>query len=512
MHRQLLLRVCVIALLVSAPAAAGVINVPPDGDLQEAIARARPGDTIVLASGATYVGNFVLPVTNGDAFITIRTAADDAELPAEGMRITPADAARLAKLRSPNRQPVLRTDAGAHHWHLQWLEFLPTQDGHGDIIALGDGGKKQSRTEDVPHHLVIDRCYIHGDPTTGQKRGIALNSAHTTIVNSYISEIKAVGQDTQAIGGWNGPGPFRVENNYLEGAGENFILGGSDPTIEGLVPEDLVFRRNHLAKPEAWRSERWQVKNLFELKNTRRALIEENLFENVWKDAQVGYAILFTPRNQDGGAPWTIIEDVTFRRNIIRNAGGGVQITGIDNNYPSGRTNSVQIVDNLFYGIDAERWGGTGAFLMIGDGPRDITIERNTVIQSGNIITAFGGAKDTPMTIPGFIFRANVVLHNRYGVHGEGRGVGHDALATFFPGAVFTGNIIAGGQARLYPEGNRFVSRKQFDDLFVDTRAEDFRLKNPIEAGADVAAILARIGHVPSRGRRGRPSGDPLPH
>src|SRR5207237_4844196 len=101
--------------------------------------------------------------------------------------------------------------------------------------------------------LAIDRCYVHGDSVVGQKRGIALNSASTTITNSYISDIKAVAQDTQAIGGWNGPGPYTIENNYIEGAGENFILGGSDPPISGLVTEDVIFRHSHRAWPEAWR-------------------------------------------------------------------------------------------------------------------------------------------------------------------------------------------------------------------------------------------------------------------
>lgn len=496
MRRYSLFLVCIGALFVSAPAAGEVIRVAPDGDLQQAITHARPGDTIVLTQGATYVGNFVLPSTGGeaDAFITIRTDDEGGDLPAEGVRVTPADSPKLAKLRSPNRQPVLRTEARAHHWRLQWLEFLPTQDGHGEIIALGDGGQQQTRLADVPHHLVIDRCYVHGDPAIGQKRGIALNSAATEISNSYVSEIKAIAQDAQAVAGWNGPGPYRIENNYLEGAAENFILGGSDSAIEGLVPEDVVFRRNHLAKPQAWRSERWQIKNIFQLKNARRVLVEANLFENTWKEAQIGFAVLLTPRNQDGAAPWSIVEDVTLRRNIIRNAGGGIQILGEDNNHPSGRTSKIRIVENLVYGIDASRWGGSGAFLLIGDGPREVTVERNTVVQSGNIISAYGGTKEKPKAMPGFTFRGNVVLHNQYGVHGDGRGTGRDALDTFFPGAVFTGNIIAGGQARLYPRGNTFISRKEFDELFEDAKAGDFRLKRGgRDAGADVAAIVAAV-------------------
>ena len=154
-----------------------------------------------------------------------------------------------------------------------------------------------------------------------------------------------------------------------------------------------MFRRNHLAKPVAWRSERWQVKNLFELKNARRVLVEGNLMEYVWREAQVGYAILLTPRNQDGKAPWAAVEDVTIRRNVVRHAGGALSITGEDSNFPSGSTRRVKVADNLFYDIDATGWGGSGAFLLIGDGPSDIAIEHNTVSQSGNIILAFGGRR-----------------------------------------------------------------------------------------------------------------------
>ena len=75
-------------------------------------------------------------------------------------------------------------------------------------------------------------------------------------------------------GGWNGPGPFRIENNYLEAAGENFMLGGTDPAISNLVPSDVIFRGNQLAKPREWRGLKWTVKNLFELKNARRVLVE----------------------------------------------------------------------------------------------------------------------------------------------------------------------------------------------------------------------------------------------
>lgn len=447
-------------------AAPSEIRVPADGDLQAAIDRAKPGDTIVLAPGATYVGAFVLREKEGDDAITIRTAADPS-LPGDGERITPAHAPRLAKIKSPDNRPSIRTAPRAHHWRLLWLEFPATTATLGDIIALGDGGSAQNDRALVPHHLTIDRCYVHGDPEKGQKRGIALNSASTTIVNSYVADIKAVGQDTQAIGGWNGPGPYHIENNYLEGAGENFILGGADPHIEGIIPEDVVFRRNHLAKPLAWRQEPWQVKNLFELKNARNVVVEDNLMEYVWKQAQVGYAILLTPRNQAGKAPWVTVDNVTIRRNVIRHAGGGMQIVGEDDNDGSGIARRITVVDNVFYDIDSATWGGPGAFLLLGHGARDLTIERNAVQQSGNIIMAYGGTRTNPLTMTGFVFRDNLLRHNQYGVHGQGRAVGTDTLETYFPEAIFTGNVIAGGRADRYPAGNRFVDEDEYRRLLA---------------------------------------------
>ena len=44
----------------------------------------------------------------------------------------------------------------------------------------------------------------------------------------------------------------------------------------------------------------WSVKNLLELKMGRNVIIDGNVLENSWGDAQIGYAVLFTVRNQDG--------------------------------------------------------------------------------------------------------------------------------------------------------------------------------------------------------------------
>ena len=206
---------------------------------------ARPGDTILLEEGAEFVGSFVLPAKTGNQWITLRTAAPDTVLPPTGMRIRPSHAPLLARLRSPTAaDAALRTAAGAHHWRIAYLEFGASYQGNGDIVQIGDGSSAQNSLDKVPHDIVLSHLYIHGDPVWGQKRGIALNAAAVTIRDSHISDCKGVGQDTQAIGGWNGPGPYTIENNYLEAAGENVMFGGADPRYANLVADGITFRGN----------------------------------------------------------------------------------------------------------------------------------------------------------------------------------------------------------------------------------------------------------------------------
>ena len=251
--------VCLATMWVSMCAAAATARaetrvVPKGGDLQQALNAAQPGDVITLEPNATYVGNFILPNKGAISdYITIRSAAPDASLPPEGARMTPEYAALLPKIKSSNNMSALRTAAAANHWKLMFLEFQANVGGYGDIIALGAGDKTQTQLAQVPYALVLDRLYVHGDPVVGQKRGIALHSRDTDVLNSWVSECKVVGQEAQAISGFNGPGNYVIENNHLEGATQNFLLGGSDPTIPNLVTSNVTFRYNYLTKPLAWR-------------------------------------------------------------------------------------------------------------------------------------------------------------------------------------------------------------------------------------------------------------------
>jgi len=458
--------------LVPGAARAATTSVAAGGNLQQAIDNAQPGDTIALEAGATYTGNFVLPNKSGSDWITIRTAGATG-LPGDGERVSPAHDPLLARIRSGNGSAAIATATGAHHWRLTLLEILANANGAGDIVMLGDGTRAQSAPAQIPHDLVIDRVYIHGDPDKGQKRGISLNSAATVISGSYIDEIKAVGQDSQAICGWNGPGPYTITNNYLEAAGENLMFGGADPAVPNLTPADIAITGNWFAKQTAWRDRNWSVKNLIELKNARRVTIARNIFEYNWQDGQSGYAVLFTVRNQDGNCPWCQVDHVSFQQNVVRHTAAGIQILGRDNNHPSEQTQAISIRDNVFSDIDSVRWGGNGYFLGLSGEPRDITIDHNTIVQDHSSGIAF--ADGTP--ILGFVFTNNLVKHGTYGIIGTRHGVGLDSIAAYFPGSEITRNVIAGGAAARYPAGNSFPSVEQFETQFVSYAAGDLRLR-----------------------------------
>jgi hypothetical protein len=466
--RPLIIAIGVSLLGTVTPLAGQTIHsVPPGGNLQAFINAAQPGDTIALAPGATYVGNFVLPAKGGGAYITIRSATSDGMLPGPGSRIDPRFAGLLAKLQSPNSAPALATAPAASHYRLQFLEFLPSGQGTGTIIALGDGSSRQNHLGMVPHTLVIDRVYVHGAPGQPQRRGIALNSGATQIVNSWIADIKAVGQDAQAIAGWNGPGPYLIANNYLEGAAENVLFGGADPGIPGLVPSDITIVGNHFAKPLSWRGSRWQVKNLFELKNAQRVVVDRNLFENNWAAAQAGYAILLKSVNQDGRAPWSVVQHVQFTNNVVRNVSSAINILSQEPRHPATDTNNILIRNNLFANVSAAAFGGAGRFVMVNGGSQ-ITIDHNTAIVDGSTALWAEGV------VPGFVFTNNITFDNGAGIKGNSSPVGMGTIARYFPGGHVAGNIIAGANASLYPGANYYPAKTAVG--FTDYGRGNYRL------------------------------------
>jgi hypothetical protein len=321
------------------------------------------------------------------------------------------------------------------------------------------------------------------------------------VIDSWLSDFKEQGSDSQAIAGWSGPGPFLIRNNHLEAAGENIMFGGGGrPAIDDLIPSDIEVRGNHLVKSLAWKEgeptfegTQWTVKNLFELKNARRVLIDGNVLENNWPQGQNGISILFTVRNEGGTVPWATVADVTFTNNLVTGVAGGFNILGRDDNgMPSGPTERVVIRNNLFRDMGG-KWGNAPLFQLL-QGISDLAIEHNTALNGASIIMSEGEPhKDVA-------FSSNILKHNEYGIIGSGTGVGNSTLERFFPGIILQDNVIVGGEMRNYPDGN-FFPVAETDVGFLDKAAGDYRLDPAAslrrgetnDSGVDLPALCAAL-------------------
>ena len=457
-------------------------TVPAGTNLQEALDHAQPGDELVLPAGQTYSGNFKLPRKSGAGWITLRSSAMD-RLPADGIRVRPTNAAAMPKIVSPNDQPAFTAAPAAGFYRMVGLEITQAESVPYNYGLVELGGE-QKTPDQTPHDFIFDRVYIHANPHAALKRGISLNSASTAIANCWISDCHVDGQDAQAIGGWSGPGPYKIINTYLEGSGENVMFGGSDPGIPDLVPSDIEIRGNHFFKPLAWRQgepnfggTRWTVKNLLELKNARRVLIEGNVFESCWAHGQVGFALVLTPRS-GGKAPWSTIEDVAFVNNVVRHCSSGINILAEDDYHRSDTAKRLLFRNNLFEDINPGRYGGDGRMVQLLSPRRpvtDLVIENNTLLHGGHgntFICLDGKGK----VAQGFAFRGNIVTHGQYGIHSS-EASGEAGLRAYCDGFELARNLIIGaGDARAFPESNRLV--KTIDEAgFQDPSAGNYHLK-----------------------------------
>jgi hypothetical protein len=513
----------------AVPATSRVLRVAAGGNFQAALDSAHGGDAIELSRGATFAGAFILPAkgacTASTGWIVIRPAAG-AALPPSGTRMTPATAAalQLPVIRSVDAGNAIQTALAACHYHIVGVEVTLGASVRMSYGLVGFGMDKvqgQTSLATTAHDLVLDRVYVHGSPTVSLRRCVALNSGSAAVVDSWLSECHDDSADAQAIGGWNGPGPFLIQNNELQGSTENVMFGGSDAAITALSPADITIRRNHLSKPAAWIGGRWHIKNLFELKNAQRVLVEANVLEGSWPRDWDGTAVAFKSTNQDCGPAIGATADVTFRRNLIRHVGSGINLAAgpgcPERTLPMTR---VAITHNLVLGINAAPYSGAGNGFFTGGAMTDLTIDHNTLTWVGRGAGVNMDDYDHPMS--------RVALTNNLfagaggtGLQGQALGYPGTSIPHFMQGASpVLGNVFAVGKAfsccqdpsrnwDTFPLGNRMVVN---DDTlfapigFVNGAAGDVRLAassqhrgfatDGTDPGADVAAVLAATAGV----------------
>jgi hypothetical protein len=473
---------------LAVPLPTRTVLVPAGGDLQAAINAAQRGDRLALAPGATFRGEYRLPVKPGTGWVTITT---NVALPLGRMTPAQAGSLRLARIVSGQGwEPALRTDPGASHYRVQGVELTfedrALQFGSGGIVRLGSG---QQTVANTPAWIMLDRVWIHGYAHQITKRCVELNTAWSAVIDSYLDDCHSNTQDSQAIMGWNGPGPYRIENNYLAGGAEIVMFGGADPSIPDLVPSDITIRRNHFHRPTSWKSRPTvMVKNSFELKNARRVLAEGNVFEGNWTDGQVGYSLNLKSANQSGSCTWCVTEHVTIRYNEILNSTSGITILATSSN-PDVPLNNLLIEHNLLHklGPDSD-FGGWGVGFQTVSGPYRVTIRNNTIISNRQPLIFSSG------TNANFTFAGNVTLRGQYGIKGNGTPEGTASITQYAPGGVVTGNVLIGARASLYPTGNHFPATVA-DVGFANYPGGDYRITGQY-AGA--GANLVRLAQLTS--------------
>ncbi|MGC2271563.1 MAG: putative Ig domain-containing protein [Candidatus Sulfotelmatobacter sp.] len=553
-------RVYIQTAMSNTPAPGSTIPVNSAEDLQAALNSANCGDTIQLQAAATFTGTFTFPARNCDDshWIIVRTSADDSTLPAEGARLTPCYAGVsslpgrpafrcastnnvLAKLVMPaaGNGPIVFA-SGANHYRLIGLEVTRVA-GTGIVYALASvahGG--------TANNLILDRVWLHGTARDDTDDGFDLGGgSYLSVVDSFFTDMHCTSvtgscTDAHAIGGGTGnpTGPFKIVDNFLEASGENIMFGGAASTT---TPADIEISRNHFFKPMTWmrgqpgyvggaNGNPFIVKNLCELKNAKRVLMEANIMEGSWGGfSQDGYAILITPKNQAGSdgsnlCPICQVTDVTVRYSSMSHLGGGLQIANVlsDNAGAALQGRRYSIHDITMDDIDAAKYSGSGRVAEIATAPvgpllQNVSINHVTAFASSGLFSV-GGATDprmTNVTITNSIFSAGA-----YPIWSTGGGPANCAyfdtpLTTFnacFGPSSFASNALIATPAAyppsLWPLGNFFpptAGAVQFAN-YSDGNGGNYRLLSTSpyhdagtdgkDLGADVSTILSETAGV----------------
>jgi putative Ig domain-containing protein len=524
-------RIYIKSAMSNTPSPGSTITVGSGGDLQSALNNANCGDTIQLQAGATFTGAFMFPAKScdDDHWIIVRTSADDSSLPAEGSRLTPCYAgvsslpgrpafncastnnvlARLVLPASGNGPVIFAS--GASHYRLTGLEITRTA-GTGLVYALSsvvNGG--------TANNLILDRVWMHGTAQDETTRGVWLEgTTYVSIVDSFLTDFHCISAsgacgDSQAIAGGIGSdpmGPYKIMNNFLEASGENILFGGGNATG---TPADIQVAGNHMFKPLAWmkgqpgfvggkNGNAFLVKNLFELKNVKRIVLDGNIMENSWGGfSQVGFAILITPKNQAGNngnnlCPICQVTDVTVRNGSIRHVGAGLQIANAfsDNGAVPLDGQRYSIHDIVIDDIDGGKYDGPGEFAQLSVSPgapllQNVTINHVTAFPSQTLFI-IGDMVSTTSRMKNVVFTNSIVNAGGFSVWSTGGGPENCAyrdnpLITFnacFANSAFAANaIIAPPAEGSWPEKNFFPSSAATVE-FVDYNSGnggDYRLQ-----------------------------------
>lgn len=469
---------------------------------------------IQLNKATSRSGKFMLPNYPGSFKTYIRTSGY-LDLPEYGDRTVPGDdSAAYATIKNVGSEVALWAEYGAHDFHFIGIEIASDESLCYALVNIGADQNTSiapSELSEIPTDITFDRCYLHGNTLGILRRALAFDPINGTIIGCHIDKCQDTGTDSQAICVFNTPGPIRIHNNHLEGAGENILIGGGDPSIKYLVPSDIEITCNFFTKSLTWKADdpsyggtAYIVKNLLELKQGERVLIEGNVFEKCWPQGQVGQAILFTPRNQNLTANWSIVNDVTFRKNYIYDVNRLIDIYSRDAGdifssygFTSRRCMRILIEDVLGVTSQTEYGNnnGPGISLLCGPSPVEyVTIKNVTAIHKDDAASSIA-LGDSLKFSNNLTIQNCVLAHSLHGIFGASVASGTAALNTYNNGWDVDHNALyfppghpnPGDYLSLYPAGNDLLDGES-DVGFVDYNGGNYSLETTSDyhnAGTD---------------------------
>lgn len=421
---------------VEPPQASGsIVRVADSAGFAAAVRSAAPGTVLELATGGDFAG---LVVPDGRHGLTICGATDG-----------------LATVWDRDRQSPLRVGLGCTDLRISRLRFA-TRPGPGILygqLVLGysaDGQREARTVDELPNRVAIHDCEFAGDPEASTRYAILANARHLSIDRCKIDEIHEPGADSQGILATNTPGPIRIRENTIRAAGENVMLGGSNPTIVGVQIADVEISGNAIWKRLEWRTKNWTFKNLIEIKRGVRVRIVENLLQNVWPAAQRA-ALVVTTRDTGGR-----IADVEFARNVIMDVPVGAHIAAADDRNPEAqRISNIWLHDNVWNRIGSTGEPGWVYNLTVHDGRpvEHLVIERDRWWHhpdQAKAIMFFEGVAPFAKTMT---LRDCTGTAGVYGIIGTATGPGASTMAAWVKDWDATGNAFIGDTTAKWPDG-----------------------------------------------------------
>jgi len=411
------------------------IKVNTSAGLQAALTKAACGAHIVLATGVTYQGNFIIPGTSCASNPILVESANISAFPqwtvVNGVATwSPPPSRSLAgssafpALASPNSAPTMDFSDNVAGWYFAGLEFTTTPTAQNVYPIIGMGEQTTSIAA-LPHNITFDRCLVHPAPCPASglcnnvQRGLTLDAVNGSVILSNIWGIVATGMDSQGIMAYNTPGPLLIAYNEVEATGENIMFNtecppsGYGPGVQGIptcvVPSDVTIVHNHLIKQLAWRSlpagcdpskyQCYNVKNSFEIKHGQRMILDSNWFDTTFASGQLEFIIV----NCYIQGPF-VCGDLTVTNNLFEH---GPQIAALTGNGNAQTGQRMLFRNNIGVDISGVNFGGRGIFMQV-QNTAWLTVDHNTIVNQPPLGMGFNFSDEPPSTDLHFTYTNNI--------------------------------------------------------------------------------------------------------